>query len=116
MARLLSSFLGAAIVAAPSVGAQADDVAELLHNPFSRPEMPALPSAHGSGVGGAHQGEKLELRATLIGPEHVMADVNGVILTVGDEVEGFRLVEVDERRAILERDGTKVVVSLGDEE
>jgi hypothetical protein len=45
-----------------------------------------------------------------------MADVNGVILTVGEEVEGFRLVEVDERRAVLEREGTRVVVSLGDED
>jgi hypothetical protein len=116
MARLLSTFLSAAIVAAPSVGAQADEVVELLHNPFTRPELPSLPSAHSSGVDEGRRGESLELRATLIAPEHVMANVNGVILTVGDEVEGFRLVEVGERRAILERDGTRVVVSLGDEE
>jgi len=116
MARLLSSFLSAAIVVAPSLGAHAEEVAELLHNPFSHPEVPSRPSAHGSGANQPQREAKLELRATLIASEHPMADVNGVILTVGEEVDGFRLVEVDERRAILERDGTKVVVSLGDEE
>jgi hypothetical protein len=114
MARLLSWLLSTTIVATPWVGAQANEVADLVHNPFSRPELPSL-----SGAGSADEARregKLELRATLIASDHPMADVNGVILAVGDEVEGFRLVEVDERRAVLERDGTKVVVSLGDGE
>ncbi|MGD2062847.1 MAG: hypothetical protein PVF51_04615 [Nitrospirota bacterium] len=96
--------------------AQAGEVVELSHNPFSRPELSLLPSGRGSGADEGRPGETLELRATLVAPEHAMADVNGLILTIGDEVEGFRLVDVGERRAVLERDGERVVVSLGDEE
>jgi hypothetical protein len=113
MARPLSWLLGAAILAVPPAGAWANDVAELTHNPFSRPEWF---SARGPGTGEARREDKLELRATLTASEHPMADISGVILAVGDEVDGLRLVEVDERRAVLERDGTKVVVILGDEE
>lgn len=113
MARPLAWCLGIAILAAPAAGTWANDVAELTHNPFSRPEWFA---ASGSGAGTARREDKLELRATLTASKHPMADIGGVILTVGDEVDGLRLVGVDEGRAVLERDGTKLVVILGDEE
>jgi len=116
MGRSLRAWLSIAMVAVPLAVAQASEVAELSHNPFSRPALPSLPSGRDLGLDDAPTGETLELRATLITPGHAMADVNGVILTVGEEVEGFRLVEVGERRAVLEREGTRLVVSLGDEE
>jgi len=112
----LPTSLSVAMAVVPLAAAQASEVVELRHNPFSHPELVSPPSGRGLSVDEARRGEGLELRATLIAPEHAMADVNGVILTVGEEVEGFRLVEVGERRAVLEREGTRVVVSLGDEE
>lgn len=105
------------VLAAGSLAtAQADDVATLHHNPFQRPALPTPTAAHGARMMGPGGADGLELRATLIGPEHAMADVNGIILSVGEKVEGFRLLEVGERQAVLERDGTRVVVSLEDAE
>jgi len=116
MGRSRFLLLSVAMAAIPLAVAHASDVAELSHNPFSHPELLSPPSGRGLSVDEARRGEGLELRATLVAPEHAMADVNGVILTVGEEVDGFRLVEVGERRAVLEREGTRVVVSLGDED
>jgi hypothetical protein len=45
------------------------------------------------------------------GPDSI-ANVDGVIMRIGDRVRGYRLVGVQERAAIFEKDNRKVTVSM----
>ena len=55
-----------------------------------------------------------ELRATSVSAVRSMINVDGVILLLGEELDGFRLVEVRERAAVFEKDGTRRTLSMDD--
>ncbi len=44
-----------------------------------------------------------------------MANISGVILEVGDEVNGHRLVSVGEWEVILEKDGVRKMLTVDNE-
>lgn len=53
-----------------------------------------------------------ELLGTMRSPSGAMANVDGEIIVVGEEVEGFLLVDVRERTATFEKYGKKFVISM----
>ncbi|MGP1677354.1 MAG: hypothetical protein ACTS6J_09375 [Burkholderiales bacterium] len=54
-----------------------------------------------------------ELRAVMTGGARPLVNLGGTILGIGDNVDGFRLVEVRERSAVFARDGNRVELPLG---
>ncbi|MDH3533026.1 MAG: hypothetical protein OEO82_08855 [Gammaproteobacteria bacterium] len=81
----------------------------LKHNPFSRPpsaitlESRPLITADGSV-------QPLDLRATLVAATDKLANVAGRTLRPGDDVQGYKLLQVFEDRAIFLRDGKPLTV------
>ena len=52
------------------------------------------------------------VKATLVAGSQSMANLGGVILQIGEETHGYRLIEVREREAVFERGETSVVLTL----
>ncbi len=61
-----------------------------------------------------HSAWNPDLRGTMRSPSRSMANINGKIIVIGEEVEGFRLVDVRERSAIFVKYGRKYVISMDD--
>jgi len=57
-----------------------------------------------------------ELRATMRSSSGAMANINGKIIKVGEEVAGFLLVDVSERSAIFEKYGKRIVISMDEDD
>ena len=111
-----------AVVLAAAGGAAQGQTAgriELLHNPFGRPNLEALgsPSAAqasvpmatqpGSDPAAPREGlpDGWELRGILMASGHSVVNVNGKLLAVGETYQGYRLVRVEERKAVFTRNG-----------
>jgi hypothetical protein len=45
-----------------------------------------------------------------------MANIDGKIIKVGEEVAGFLLVDVSERSAIFEKYGKRIVISMDEDD
>lgn len=81
----------------------------LANNPFARPpsegtmEVRNLLQADGSVV-------PLDLRATMVGTTDRLANVGGRIIQPGDEIQGYKLLQVFEDHAIFLRDSNRLTV------
>ncbi len=95
----------------------ARSVAPKLHSdPFKEPDL-LLTSSKKSQSENA--GEKAadwqpRLRATMRFGSGAMVNVDGDIIAIGEEITGFRLLEVQERMAIFVKQGQEYPVSLDD--
>jgi hypothetical protein len=90
---------------------------QLQHNPFKHPDITQSPAKTGASETASAETEQaqLELRATLTYGRHSLANVAGKIIAIGEEIEGFRLLEVDEGSALFVKNGTRVNISVIDE-
>ena len=83
------------LVAAPGVRvlAQGEEVT-LRHNPFTRPVLGDV--AQRGAPAARTEPAPLELRATLVGGGAPLANIDGKLLGVGDEIAGYRLARIGE--------------------
>ena len=101
------------LLAAAIGGAVADDTAYVLQiNPFERPE--AEKSAENKPVQEREPPrlEHLRLRATLTAGSESLVNVDGVIVGIGEEFEGYRLVEVRRDQAIFSNGDELITLTL----
>ncbi len=88
----------------------AADQQQLHNNPFSRPA--AFGSATDPIMGEATAGGGLQLRGVLIAGDESVANIGGVIVPVGGEVNGYRLISVSDRQAVLEKEGVRTLLVM----
>ena len=88
--------LSSVIVLLTSVQPLAAEV--LQHNPFERPMLEGR--APGGGNVNVPNGE-LTLRATLAAGDASLANINGELLHIGDEVSGYQVREINEGSVVL---------------
>lgn len=96
-------------------GAGAGEVAYVLQtNPF---EQPVLPEPAASRPVGEPEPplQDLELRATMTAGRDSAANVGGVIVGIGEEIEGYRLVSVEDEQAVFSKDGETITLTLDNE-
>lgn len=84
---------------------------ELRFDPFRPQEGTARASADAAS-GRAAEAFIPELRATLISRAQSLVDFGGVILALGEEAHGYRLLEVWPYAAVFEFNGGEVVVEI----
>jgi hypothetical protein len=72
----------------------------LQHNPFKRP---VLEGRAKTGAGGDALTDELTLRATLAAGDASLANINGRLFHLGDEVSGYRISEINEGSVVLFR-------------
>jgi len=90
----------------------------LQHDPFARPSFGALPNAAApAGRPGAARAAidpkpALNLQAVMVAGPASMANVDGVMVRVGDTVRGYRLLAVHDRGAVFEKNKAQFIVPL----
>ena len=107
------SYLGVLLVMIPVSFAEpaiANDAPRLANNPFARPPSTVIRTEIGSIISAETGEETVELIATLVGLRSGLANVAGRIIRPGEEVDGFRLVEVYEDRAVFVSRGRQITV------
>lgn len=115
MTRLARHLLPAvALLALSGTGWAADEESLVLRfDPFERPDLDALARAADS-----YQGQSSSdswqpvLNATLDSGDESFASLGGVVLRIGEETHGYRLLEVRLWEAVFERNGANVTLSV----
>lgn len=87
----------------------------LRTNPFIQPNLMAGPGEQAGAASKESDPADMVLRGTLMAGSDPMANISGVILEVGDEVNGHRLVSVGEWEVILEKDGVRKMLTVDNE-
>lgn len=107
--RLMSH--GIAALAVGTVLWSADSAAQkLLRDPFDHPM--ATPVAKSGPEAPTNPEWKPELRAVLRGNGRSLIDLGGKILAPGESMAGYRLIRVEERSAVLSKDGVQIKLML----
>ncbi len=101
----------ALLLGATAAGAEEQPVV-LEHDPFARPAALADAGSGGGARAPAASVGSTQLRATVVDGSESMANVGGVIVKMGEELNGYRLIEVGERQAVFEREGTRRVLHM----
>jgi len=98
-------------VAASACFAGGDEVRKLHNDPFDqhRGHRPGLQPQQAAATPPLW---RPELRAVLVAGDRSMADVGGIIVKLGGEVDGFRLLEVRDRKAVFVKGGTRLTLSI----
>ena len=88
----------------------------LRHDPFKQPKLLVEPEKPDepdvSAVIKVPPPWTRELRATMVAGQASMANVDGVLVTLGEQLDGFTLVEVHERSAVFEKETVRRVLTL----
>ena len=111
----LALAMGCSAIAWPALGQNR----ALQHDPFVRPSVGLVPdnapSAASAGrVKAAPEGKpKLNLQAVLVAGSHSIANVDGVMVRVGESINGYRLLQVEHRSAVFEKNGAKFTLGIG---
>jgi len=54
----------------------------------------------------------MELRATMVAGERSQANIGGVVIGLGEEVNGYQLIEVHPLHVVLDRDGSSKEIRI----
>ncbi len=93
-----------------------DDTPQLQNNPFKQPDLSAVADNPADDDSPSDQaGLQLELRATLKFGNKSLVNVGGEIIGIGEQVDGYRLLAVDEGAAIVAKNGTHINLIVGDD-
>ncbi len=101
-----------ALLLLPAMAASALLAAEPV-NPFSRPLLEPTPEP------GAPVSESIDrplLRGVIVAGDRSIANLNGTLLAIGEEVSGYRLDSVSEEGATFVHDGEPVTLYLEEAE
>jgi hypothetical protein len=94
----------------------ASQASALQHDLFARPALevlkPATPTSVKSVTPSPPPDWKPELRAIIAGDGSAIVNVEGRIVQMGQDIEGYRLVEVKERQATFARDKVRYTLFL----
>lgn len=102
----------AVLVALPAAaGAEPARPQALRFDPFAEAPQPDAVGARSVTPDAAAAWRPL-LRATLAAGPESLADLGGVVLSIGGETRGYRLLEVRPWEAVFEKDGANVVLPV----
>jgi hypothetical protein len=103
------------LVSAGTYSAEQRKPGVLNSNPFSQPDV-----ENGAGKRRGPEKERPEpkelvLRGTLTAGSDPLANISGVIIEIGGEVDGYRLISVGEREVMLEKNGVRRTLRMDNE-
>jgi hypothetical protein len=109
-------YLSAGLLCLPGLAAaQADG---LKHDPFARPVLVPRPASAESVPGISVKAPvpdsvwKPELRAIMVAGPKSIVNVAGALVRIGEQIDGYRLVEVHEETAVFVKNTKRVTLSL----
>jgi hypothetical protein len=87
----------------------------LKHDPFARPLLSTSLSGGNVPLNASAEDEVSwdpQLIAVMVAGKNSIVNLDGVILKIGEEIDGFRLVEVRDRKAIFRKGSKRIVVEM----
>lgn len=108
---LRTAILALLLLAASATAFGDADTRTLRHNPFTRP---ALGDESSGRVAAAASSHHPVLRATLVAGKRSLANVEGRLLGIGDQHEGYHLIRVGEGDATFTLGDQEITVTIGD--
>ncbi|MGB5716179.1 MAG: hypothetical protein WBN81_03695 [Gammaproteobacteria bacterium] len=109
------SLSGALAMCLLSQACAAETVATLQTNPFINPYI-GESEVTKEAVKNTPPPTVHELRGTMTGGAKSQANIGGVILTLGETIDGYKLVAVSQHHVVLDKDGTQKTLSLDADE
>ena len=86
--------------------------ATLRHDPFVRPNLALAPASAAQASEAAANEWKPKLRAVIVAGKSSIVNVEGTIVSLGGQIDGFRLTSVEERKAVFMKDGVRVELTM----
>ena len=110
------SALSALLLAPYAAWVMAGEVdAGLRHDPFARPDLAMAPASGAQASELAAKEWKPQLRAVIAAGKSSMVNVEGTIVSLGGQIDGFRLTRVEEGKAVFMKDGVRVELTMSGE-
>jgi len=93
-----------------------DEDTNMLHtNPFQRPIHEEVNSGnHNSTVNKTPVGS-MRLRGIMRANSNSVANIDGEIISIGQQIQGYTLVSVQQRHIVLNRNGNQITLSIDNE-
>lgn len=110
--RTTTGWAGALLLIVPFLAHAADPKHELRRNPFERPALAEVLATASSRSADTRSSGDPGLRAVLVAGSSSVVNFGGVIMQIGETSNGYRLLAVEEGRAIFSNKGKKVAISL----
>lgn len=106
----------AAIVLAQLCAPAHAQAQSLRHDVFARPVLDTMQPASGGGAGQAAPKPAWNpvLRAVIVAGRDSLANVDGSIVRIGAQIDGYRLVQVREHEAVFLKDKQRYTLTLAD--
>jgi len=112
MRHLKLLMLAAGLMQTATMAVADENLTVLRHNPFQRPTVPEAPVDPPARPERREPAAPPVLSATLVSSNASMAILDGKLLSVGAEHAGYRLVAVEQGRALFEREGEQVQLKV----
>lgn len=84
-------------------------------NPFMRPALEAVTLDSDNTAAGTKPSDAMQLRGTMLAGSNSVANIDGSIIGIGQQLNGYTLVSVEQRHVMLEQSGTQVKLSIDTE-
>lgn len=85
----------------------------LRHDPFARPALSA-PAPRATGAQATPVNEELPwtpvLSAVMVAGKNSMVNVDGTVVTLGEAIDGYRLVQVTDQEAVFKKGKKRIVL------
>ena len=87
----------------------------LKHDPFARPLLPTALSNNTTtlnATAGKEAQWNPQLIAVMVAGQNSLVDLDGVILKIGEEIDGYRLVQVRDSKAVFRKGSKRIEVDM----
>jgi hypothetical protein len=81
-------------------------------NPFLQPVLEAVTSGSSNNVATRTPADSMQLRGTMLAGSNSVANIDGTIIGIGQQLNGYTLVSVQQRHIVLDRNGTQMTLSI----
>lgn len=90
---------------------------ELRHDPFVRPKLAAAANSKGGDTATTSRSQEApwepRLTSVMVAGKDSMVTVDGVIVVLGEKIDGHRLIEVRDREAVFQKGRKRIVLNMG---
>jgi len=101
------------MVGITTVSYAGESVQVLKTNPFARP-VDSYKQVDASAPVEQLNSLPLVLRGTVVAGRQSLANISGVVVSLGEEINGYKLVAIQQREAVLLKNGEHKVLSVDD--
>lgn len=101
-----------ALLCSLAVSHASDSAVNLKKNPFKRPDFLNSGSNETAIITNDGPGSELDVRAVMSAGKDSLVNIDGIIIRIGEEIHGYRLLKVEENKITLSKKGAIVTINV----